>query len=155
MEQQMSRLLNFTLGMVQRQFWQSGQPFLACNFYETGAEYHILIPLPGVHAGDLEVQVVGQTLQLRGERRREENIPDEMYRRQERWHGRWTRTIPLPDNADLDGIAASMEHGLLLLKVPKVTARSPRSLPIKVNSAHAPQTVAMGPPTERLPHESA
>lgn len=156
MEQQMSRLLNFTLGMVERQVWQqSGQPFLACNFYETETEFLVLVPLPGVRAEDLEVQVIGQKLHLRGERRRDEAIPDDVYRRQERWHGRWSRSIQLPDNADQDGIAASLEHGLLLVKVPKVSPRQVRTLPIKVNAAHAPQTVALEPSPERSPDESA
>jgi HSP20 family protein len=155
MGQQMSRLLNFTLGMVERQFWQSGQPFLACNFYETDTEYFVLVPLPGVAAEDLELQVVGQKLHLRGERKRTEAVADEMYRRQERWHGHWSRSIQLPDNADQENVAASLENGILLVKVGKISLRSTRTLPIKVNSTHAAQAVAMSHAPEKLPHESA
>ena len=155
MGQQMSRLLNLTLGMVERQFWQAGQSFLACNFYETDTDYHVLVPLAGVAAEDLEVQIVGQNLQLRGERKRKEHIPDDLYRRQERWHGRWSRSIPLPDNADHNGIAASLENGILLVKVPKVQSRPARTLPVKVNSTHQPQAVATALIPEEAPHETA
>ena len=49
---------------------------------------------------DLELSITGETLTIRGERKRPEGVSDESYRRQERQFGRWTRTVTLPDRVD-------------------------------------------------------
>lgn len=134
--QQMNRLLDLTLNMVGQQFLSPAQPFLACNLYEAGEAFIALLPLPGVAAEELELHVAGGALTLRGERRRPGTAPEETYRRQERWMGRWTRTIQLPPRADLENVSASLENGLLLIRIPKLPEAKPKSLPIKVGRSH-------------------
>lgn len=145
LEQQMGRLLDLTLNMVGQTMMAPPQPFLGTNLYEAADAYFALVPLPGVAADELELHAAGGSLNLKGERRRPAEIPEEAYRRQERWMGRWSRTIPLPPRADLDNIQASLEHGLLLIRIPKVAEPPPQLLPIRVGRSHA----GTGAPSQR------
>src|SRR4029079_13579961 len=100
LQRQMSRLMDLTLNVFQRHIAQSMQPLPSCNVYETTEEYQFLIPMPGVTGDDIDVQVTDSQLTIKGERKRPQQMGDDQYRRQERWMGRWSRTIPLPDRAD-------------------------------------------------------
>lgn len=135
LQRQMSRLMDWTLNVVSQHFSPSWQPLPSCNVYETAHEFQFLMPMPGVRSQDLDVQVSGNQLVIKGERKRPEEINDEQYRRQERWVGRWTRSIQLPDRADPERIQASLEHGLLLLQIGKLPESLPRQVAVAVKPA--------------------
>jgi hypothetical protein len=108
------------------------------------------VPVPVVDVGKLQASLAKQSqgllsfidifsggaLTRKGERKRPGAVPEESYRRQERWMGRWTRTIQMPPRADLESISASLENGLLLIRIPKLPEATPKSLPIKVGRSH-------------------
>ena len=56
---------------------------------------------------------VGENLTVRGERKRNERISQDTFRRQERPMGRWSRTVTLPERVDSDKISASFASGIL------------------------------------------
>ncbi len=139
-EQQMNQLLDMTMNLVGRQLFYTDQAFLQSNLYENAHEYYLLIPLPGVNPEEIELQVAGNQITIRGDRRRPDRIPDEAYRRQERWMGRWQRAIQLPSRADLSQINASLENGLLLIRAPKQPLTQPQVMPIQVRQSHTGPT---------------
>ena len=51
--------------------------------------------------------------------------------RVERSYGRVVRRVRLPDTADVDSIAASLQDGVLRLAVPKVQPPQPRRIPVQ------------------------
>jgi len=59
-------------------------------------------------------------------------VPDENYRRQERWTGKWSRVIPLPEKAESTQVTASLDNGLLMIKMPKVLENPSRQVPVTV-----------------------
>ncbi len=134
LQRQMSRLMDWTLNVVGQHFSPSWQPLPSCNVYESETEFQFLMPMPGVRSQDLDVQVSGSQLVIKGERKRPEQINDEQYRRQERWMGRWTRSIQLPDRADANQIQATLEHGLLLLQIGKLPETQTRQVAVSVKS---------------------
>src|SRR5437868_6130679 len=71
------------------QNWRVPRPFPAINLYDTDDRYVLTAELPGMASEDLDLTITGETLTLRGERKRPEGIEDESYRRQERQFGRW------------------------------------------------------------------
>ena len=135
LQRQMNRLVDWTLNVVGQHFSPSWQPLPSCNIYENETEYQFLMPMPGVRSQELDVQVSGSQLVIKGERKRPEQINDEQYRRQERWMGRWSRSIQLPDRADANQIQATLEHGLLLLQIGKLPEAQTRQVPVAVKSA--------------------
>jgi len=80
--------------------WLVTRQFPAINLYDASDRYVLTAQLPGVTSEDLDLSITGETLTLRGERKRPEGVSDESYRRQERQTGRWTRTVTLPDRVD-------------------------------------------------------
>src|SRR5690606_16674528 len=77
------------------------------NLHDAGDRYVLIVPLPGLSPDDLDLSITGETLTLRGERKRAEGVPDDSYRRQERFFGRWSRTLTLPGRIESGQVSAS------------------------------------------------
>ena len=76
------------------------QNYPPLNLHDAGDRYLLSAQLPGMTPADIDLTITGETLTLRGERKRAEGVKDDSYRRQERPMGRWARTITLPDRVD-------------------------------------------------------
>ncbi len=110
--------------------WRLVRQFPAINLYDAGDRYVLSAQLPGMSSEDLELSITGETLTLKGERKRPEGVPDESYRRQERHFGRWTRTVALPDRVDGTRVSASFAHGILTITLPKAEGAKPRHISV-------------------------
>jgi HSP20 family protein len=106
------------------------QVFPPMNLYDAGDRYVLTAQLPGLTSGDIELTITGETLNMRGERRRPEGIKDEGYRRQERPMGRWSRTVTLPDRVDNEQVSASFASGILTINLPKAAEARPRHIAV-------------------------
>ena len=76
------------------------QAYPPLNVHDAGDRYFLSVQLPGMTPADIELTITGETLTIRGERKRPEGIKDDSYRRQERPMGRWVRTITLPERVE-------------------------------------------------------
>jgi HSP20 family protein len=106
------------------------QVYPPMNLYDAGDRYVLTAQLPGITAGDIELTITGETLTMRGERKRSEGIKDDQYRRQERPMGRWSRTVMLPNRVDGGGVSASFAHGILTVNLPKAEDARPRHIAV-------------------------
>jgi HSP20 family protein len=106
------------------------------NLYDAGDRYILSVQLPGMAPSDIELTITGETLTLRGERKRPEGVNEDSYRRQERPMGRWSRTITLPDRVESTQVGASFADGILTVTFPKAESAKPRQ--ITVMAAGAP-----------------
>jgi len=113
------------------QAWRLSRHYPAINLYDGGDRYLLSAQLPGMNPDDLDLSITGETLTLKGERKRPEGVADESYRRQERQFGRWTRTISLPDRVDSGQVTATFTHGLLTITLPKAESAKPRQISVK------------------------
>jgi HSP20 family protein len=86
--------------------------------------------LPGTTPEDLDLSITGETLTMRGDRKRPEGVADESYRRQERSFGRWTRTVTLPDRVDSTQVSAGFANGILTVTIPKAESARPRQITV-------------------------
>jgi HSP20 family protein len=100
------------------------------NLYDAGDHYILSAQLPGVVPGDIELTITGETLTMRGERKRPDGVRDDSYRRQERPMGRWSRTVTLPDRVDSALVSASFANGILTVSLPKAEGAKPRHIAI-------------------------
>ncbi len=89
---------------------------------EGGKGYTIRAELPGVEPEDVHLEIDGQTLAIRAEKRQEHEEEDEGYHCIERSYGAVQRVLSLPDDADADAIDARFKHGVLTLRVPRHAA---------------------------------
>jgi HSP20 family protein len=107
------------------------------NLYDAGDRYVLSAQLPGMTPADIDLSITGETLTMRGERKRAEGIKDDSYRRQERPMGRWARTITLPDRVDSTQVAASFSDGVLTVSIPKAEDAKPRHITVTAAGATA------------------
>jgi HSP20 family protein len=86
------------------------------------------VQLPGMTPADIELTITGETLTIRGERKKSEGVKEDSYRRQERPVGRWVRTVTLPDRVESAQVAASFSDGILTVSIPKAEDARPRRI---------------------------
>ncbi|GAV74505.1 HSP20 domain-containing protein [Cephalotus follicularis] len=80
--------------------------------------------LPGLKKEEVKVEVEDdRVLQIRGERKVEEEDKSDTWHRVERSSGTFERRFKLPENVKLDEIKASMEDGVLTVSIPKVEVK--------------------------------
>lgn len=104
--------------------------FPPVNLYESPDAYVLSAELPGLRSEDIEVQIEGNRVSLRGERSIE-HPEDASVHRAERRAGGFRRTIELPVDVDADKAEAAHRHGVLLLRVPKSEAHQPRRVAVQ------------------------
>lgn len=91
---------------------------------ETDDAYHVTLEVPGVGEEEMEVFVHPDALVVSG--RRSCCAPGAaQYHVAEIRYGPFRFDMTLPADADADGVAATTDHGLLRLRVPKRSGGSP------------------------------
>jgi HSP20 family protein len=94
----------------------------------------VYMDVPGLTAGDLEIELENQTLSIRGERKFPYGQDGRTVRRIERGFGRFERSLNVPAGLDADQIDASLTDGVLSLRVPKPESLKPRRVEIQGSS---------------------
>jgi HSP20 family protein len=102
---------------------------------EDETSYKITAELPGLDANDVDVQVAGDTLVLKGEKRQEKEERNKNYHFSERSYGAFQRAFDLPASVDRDNIAAEFAKGVLTITLPKTKAAQQQAKKIDVKSA--------------------
>jgi len=111
-------------------------PFLgvegpAVDMYQNKDEIIVKAAIPGVKPEDIEIQVTGDILTIKGELKDEEKIEEGNYLRKERHFGQFLREFSLPTQVSADKAKAEFEHGVLTLRMPKAEAVKPKSITVK------------------------
>ncbi len=108
--------------------------FPAVNFYELESEYLLVAELPGIVAQDVELTVAGGMLTLSGDRVGTADVSEEAYRRRERPHGPWQRSLSLPERVREEQVTAEFSNGVLLVHLPKAEDVKPRQIQVTTNN---------------------
>jgi len=107
-----------------------GQPYPAMNLYEREKEFLLTAELPGVRTEDLELTIAGGVLTIKGGRHHTPEVPEERFRRSERFRGSWQRTIPVPERVKHQELTAEFQNGVLKIHLPKAEETTPRQIPV-------------------------
>lgn len=99
---------------------------------ETAEGYVVRADLPGMTEKDVKVSLVGDTLTLRGERKRESETRSGHVHRTERVFGAFERTFTLPVPVRGDRVKASYRNGVLEIQVPKAEEARVREIEVQV-----------------------
>ena len=87
--------------------------------------------IPGVDKKDLDVELTGRTLTIRGERRKEEKVEKEDYFHSEIATGTFSRTLRLPEEVDPDKVTAEFDNGLLEIHLTKTHTTPKKRVEVK------------------------
>lgn len=104
----------------------------AVDMYETDNAVVVKAAIPGVDPKDVEINVTGDTLTIRGEVKKEEQVKEENYLRRERYYGAFCRSFLLPTRVVADDAEAVFEKGVLTLTLPKAEEVKPKTIKVKV-----------------------
>jgi HSP20 family protein len=108
----------------------------AIEVSEREGNYVIRAELPGLKPEDVKLEIENEALVLQGERRDERQEEAGGARRTEIRYGRFYRSIPLPEGANIEQARANFENGVLEVTVPVPQQQSQRKqIPIQTGSA--------------------
>lgn len=96
----------------------------AVDCCEDGLNYYMIAELAGVRPGVIDLEINAGVLTISGTRESptvDGPIGDIRLHVMEIDHGRFSRDLSVPRDADCDAISAIYEHGLLWIKLPKRT----------------------------------
>lgn len=125
MQRDMERLWGAFTGDAQG---VGGGVYPPVNVYNSDDDMVVQFELPGLSEEDLDVSVTGETLVIKGTKKPGTDDENVRYHRRERGSGEFTRTIVLPDKVDADNVEASLEAGILEIRLPKSEAAKPRQI---------------------------
>lgn len=111
----------------------------AIDLVEDRDHYVLHADLPGVSEQDINVELDAGVLKISGERKSTRTDQHGGYRRIERAHGSFTRSLSLPDGIDADAVQASFDKGVLEIRIPKPEQAKPRKVSISVGGGAAEQ----------------
>ncbi len=97
--------------------------------------------LPGFKENEIEIQMEGAVLTLRGERKSEIEKEGRTFHRMERSYGQFVRSFTLPNNVDRERIQANFANGLLEIELPKREEAKPRQIKISSGNGKKKETI--------------
>lgn len=102
----------------------------------TDDRYHISVEVPGIDEKDLELRLVGNTLVIRGEKKREQQQTDKAsFYRLERSFGAFRRVLSLPEDAEAGDVEAAFSNGVLSITFPRKAEPEEQGKVIDIRSA--------------------
>ena len=113
---------------------QAGNLGLPVEISDAGAELKGVAELPGVKEKDVSVELPGDALTIKGEKKAAEERKDGGYYLAERRYGTFLRTLRLPFAAEADQVRATFKNGVLAVTVPKpaeLQRRQPKRIEVK------------------------
>ncbi len=93
---------------------------LAVDVYQTEEEFVVVSTIAGVEPEDLDIEIHNDTVSIRGERKKIEEVSEKDYLYQECFWGPFSRSIILPEEIDPENAKAILKNGVLILRLPKV-----------------------------------
>ncbi len=99
----------------------SSEIFPRINVYEESDHWFVTFEVPGVEPNDIELVVRNNIMTVRGQRASFHESDDSRIHSKESCIGEcdFSRSLHLPENADLDGIHARLAYGVLQVKMEK------------------------------------
>ncbi|HEX5647784.1 MAG TPA: Hsp20/alpha crystallin family protein, partial [Nitrospira sp.] len=89
--------------------------------------------LPGMKKEDVEVNLAGENLTIKGEKKEDQEIKEDNYYRRERSYGSFLRTVALPCEVKSDEIKASFKDGVLEIRMLKTEDAKKKSISVKID----------------------
>jgi HSP20 family protein len=134
-----------------RVFGESGRPQTsapvltfapAADVTRAGDKWKMSLALPGIDPKNVEIDIVGRTLRVRGERTFDGYADGVEPVLSEISYGKFEREFTLPENIDQEKVQATYRHGMLELTLPLTESAKPRRIEIQTTAPQARQIKA-------------
>ena len=104
--------------------------FIPIDLVDTGKEYEVIAEMPGVNKNDIDVSITENSISICGNVETDIKKEEEGYIRHERSYSTLCRNMRFPEEVNPDKAVASLNDGILELKV---TKKSPSTKSRKVH----------------------
>ena len=98
------------------------------DVYEDGDAIIIRADLPGVSQEDIDIEMNGDTLTIKGDRKFDDEEHRDRYVRLERQYGAFQRSFTIGVPVDVNEVKAAYRNGILELTLPKAEASKPKKV---------------------------
>ncbi len=103
----------------------------AIDMYQTDDEVVVKVALPGIKADEVQINVTGDLLTIKGERKEKSETKDKNYHIREQHWGAFERSVMLPIAVVSDKAKAEFEDGMLTVTLPKAEEVKPKTITVK------------------------
>ena len=107
----------------------------ALDVSENDGEFVVKAELPGIDPKEVDINLTGNLLTIKGEKRHEEEKTEDGFHRVERSYGTFSRSFQLPCEVEEDKIEAHYKNGVLDLRLPKAESAKRKSIKIEVKDS--------------------
>ncbi|MFI5303360.1 MAG: Hsp20/alpha crystallin family protein [Nitrospiria bacterium] len=104
----------------------------AVELYDEKDEIVVKAELPGMSKEDLEINLAGDILTIKGEKKKEEEVKEKDYYYSERAYGSFERSIDIPQKVVPEKVSASFKNGVLEVRLQKTEEAKKKEIKIKV-----------------------
>ena len=104
----------------------------ALDVYEQKDDLIVKAEIPGLTKDELDISLEGNTLTIKGEKKKEEEVKEDDYYRCERTFGAFSRSVELPMEVQTDKVNASFKNGVLEIRLPKTEEAKKNVVKVKV-----------------------
>lgn len=111
--------------------WPAGAIMPSVDLSENDSSVCLRMDLPGVKPDDVNIEILGDTLRISGERKEEKEDKGETWHRVERRSGSFHRIVTLPCAVDDSRAEAEYADGVLTVTLPKTPEARSRQVKIK------------------------
>lgn len=101
----------------------------------TDRQYVVTVEVPGVDENDIALELVDDSLIIRGEKKFEKEQKDKEFYRVERSYGGFRRVLSLPEDADRERIDARFRNGVLTITLARKAQARPAGRRIEIKKA--------------------
>lgn len=99
---------------------------------ETDKEFIVEAAIPGLEKDDIDIDVTKDHITLCGERKVEEEKPEETYHVRQRRYGSFRVSYSLPAEVKPDEVKATYKHGVLEVTMPKAEVTTAHKVKVEV-----------------------
>ena len=130
-DQMFNRFFNLRSPQEEQALTEGFVPAIETSIDKDGKKFQCQVMLAGVDPKDVNIQVLGNTLSISGERSSSRETKESDYLHREITYGTFQRLIELPEGVDKDKLTAEYRNGVLEIAAPIAAAALPRKIEVK------------------------
>jgi len=132
LRKEMDRLFDDFIGERWPSIFEPGDFSPPVEVGETPEEIFVNVQVPGLTKENLDVELTEEALTVKGEVKEEKEEKKKNYYRQEFRHGKFSRTVALPQEVEVDKAIAELEKGVLTVHIPKTEKARTRAITVPI-----------------------
>jgi HSP20 family protein len=129
----MDRFLDRFFGNAALSEWESDEWIPSIDVSENDGHITVRAEMPGLEAKDIDINVSGDLLTLKGDKKEEKEEKEARYHFKESYAGTFQRVVRLPAEVQSDKANAKFKNGVLDIVLPKARETQTKKIEIKAD----------------------